>query len=65
MEVLGDISQEDFLAAMRRNSEMTASLTASWMMVTAIAIALHAHRLGIDSNRRLWNTGSTIALRRR
>jgi hypothetical protein len=51
MEVLGDISQEDFLDAMRRSSQTTGSLTASWMMVTAIAIPLHAHRLGIDSNR--------------
>jgi hypothetical protein len=36
---------------MRRSSQTTGSLTASWMMVTAIAIPLHAHRLGLDSNR--------------
>jgi hypothetical protein len=51
MEVLGDISREDFLDAMRRSSQTTGSLTASWMMVTALAVPLHAHRLGIDSNR--------------
>jgi hypothetical protein len=51
MEVLGDIRREDFLEAMRRSSHTTGSLTASWMMVSGIAILLHAHRLGIDANR--------------
>jgi hypothetical protein len=51
MEVLGDIRQDDFLAALRRDSQTTASLVGSWMIITGLAVLLHTHRLGIDTKR--------------
>lgn len=38
-------------ARLRRDSQTTGSLSASWIMFTAIAVPLHAHRPGIDLNR--------------
>ena len=51
MEIFGDIHQPDFLAQMRADGETTGQIAASWIMVTALALALHTHRLGLDADR--------------
>jgi len=51
MEIFGDIHQPDFLAQMRAAGETTGQIAASWIMVTALALALHTHRLGLDADR--------------
>jgi hypothetical protein len=51
MEIFGDPHQPDFLALMRARSEITGQIAASWTMVTALAVALHTHRLALDANR--------------
>jgi hypothetical protein len=51
MEIFGDVHQPDFLAQMRARGEVTGQIVASWTMVTAVAVALHTHRLGLDADR--------------
>jgi hypothetical protein len=51
MEILGDIHQADFLAALRSRGEMTGSLASGWLMVTVLALLLYVHSRGIDPDR--------------
>jgi hypothetical protein len=51
MEIFGDVHQPDFLTQMRARGEITGQIAASWTMVTALAVALHTRRLGLDADR--------------
>lgn len=51
MEVLGDFQQPDFLEEMRAKSAVTGAIGGAWTMVAGLALLLHAHRLGIDTER--------------
>jgi hypothetical protein len=48
MEVFGDITSEGFLEKLRSDGQVTASLTASWLMVLPIALSLYCRLRGID-----------------
>jgi hypothetical protein len=48
MEIFGDIAREDFLKKLRSDSEVTASLTASWLMVVPVALSLYCRVREID-----------------
>jgi hypothetical protein len=48
MQVFGDIASAGFLEKLRSDGEVTASLTASWLMVVPIALSLYCHLREID-----------------
>jgi hypothetical protein len=48
MEVFGDIHSADFLESLRSGGEITASLTASWLMVVPVALSLYCREREID-----------------
>jgi hypothetical protein len=50
-DVFGDLGDTAFLKSMNERSELLAAIAMSWVMIAAVAVPLHAHRLGIDSSR--------------
>jgi hypothetical protein len=50
-DVYGDVRDPAFLKSMNERSELIAAIAMSWTMVTGVALALHIHRLGMDSSR--------------
>jgi hypothetical protein len=50
-DVFGDVRDPEFLKSMTDRSNLVAALSLSWTMAAAVAVPLHARRLGIDSAR--------------
>jgi hypothetical protein len=58
MEVFGEIT-DDFLERLRSDGEVIASLTASWLMVVPVALALYCREHDIDLSELIDATGWT------
>lgn len=50
-DVFGDVSEPDFIKQMEQRGQVAARLSGAWLMIGAVATALHARRLGIDLER--------------
>ena len=50
-DVMGDVREATFPKSMNERSDLLTGIAMSWMTVAGLAVALHVHRLGIDSSR--------------
>ncbi len=51
LDLFGGIGQTDLLAGARERTQLAGNISATWMMVAAMAVLTNARRLGIDPNR--------------